>query len=354
VTDSLLTGGNWTPYVEYWRNNRLQNIKPSSLRYGEFPEGWDARDIIKRIVTPFIHQSIVEIGCGYGRLCQAFSPDAYLGLDINEEAIEKAQNSNPTYRFQVIDYVGSYPPADVYLAYTVFLHIEDLALAGILKKMAEVTSTIIVAEILTPKKPFLSSWWGRRATSPRQGKDPWFPRTRENYEALLRSQNFLLDEEIRRSYFYYPHTEISFLIFRKAPLPPSHLSRFPEDLSTPYLQYSGLYEDGWLTDKVFLRLHQTTNHAYLVIQGTFPQIDSGRSPTSLMNTVKIVLNGKQIHQETIQPGEFVIQCPVSAHQQSTLNNQVGLIELSFSKLQQLPSPDQRRVSVLLKFIGFTS
>ncbi len=73
----------------FWKNNSLDNIKPPIG--GEFPEGWDVIDFFRNLYTLEDYGETVEIGCGYGRICEAFDPDNYAGLDISPSAIEQAQ-----------------------------------------------------------------------------------------------------------------------------------------------------------------------------------------------------------------------------------------------------------------------
>jgi SAM-dependent methyltransferase len=68
---------------------------------------------------------VCEIGCGTGRCCEAFEPDRYVGLDINDHAVREAKCRYPRHTFKTIDWRDVYPPADTYLFYTVLLHVPD-------------------------------------------------------------------------------------------------------------------------------------------------------------------------------------------------------------------------------------
>jgi SAM-dependent methyltransferase len=178
---------------ERWRSEGLLNIKPHSLRFGEFPEGWDVVAALKRHIGSLAHRRIVEFGCGYGRLCRAFDPDKYLGLDINESAIEAARAAHPGYSFRTISYVDEYPPADTYLAYTVFLHISQPTLNEILERICRIARWVVIAEILGGKGLDQGEHCAFRPHAV-------YNRTKPEYERLLEAIEFTCWEEIRKKY----------------------------------------------------------------------------------------------------------------------------------------------------------
>lgn len=118
---------------EFWKQNGLRHITPRNM---ENPEGWDVWSYLGELVGP---RSVMEVGCGRGRLARAFSPDQYLGVDINEKALKKARQDNPGYQFAL-----EQSHADVALLYTVLLHISDERLPEFKIDADE----IIVAEIM--------------------------------------------------------------------------------------------------------------------------------------------------------------------------------------------------------------
>ena len=182
--------------VEFWRGDNLKNITPPS---SAFPAGFDESAFLKRLWPLLASTSVVEIGCGFGRLASAFPPEIYLGLDINPEAIEKAKIHRPDYRFEVIDFGASYPKADLYLAYTVFLHIDDKNMAGLNRRLRDVCRQLLIVEIMDPAFRELPS------------AVPNFVRTRSDYQRFFEA--FDLELEIRRPYQHYPGADISYLLF---------------------------------------------------------------------------------------------------------------------------------------------
>jgi SAM-dependent methyltransferase len=345
----------WQAYLDYWRNNHLQNIKPSSLRYGEFPEGWDARAVLNRLISPFVKNSIVEIGCGYGRLCEAFSSQFYLGLDINPEAIEQARLLHPNYRFEPIHYIDNYPPADVYLAYTVLLHVDDRAIQDCIAKLCAAAPIVIIAENLFENSR--RNWLGlpKYSGQPKGEQGPEFRRTRKDYQALMQQNGFVLEEEIRKPYHYYANTEISFLVFRKRSPAPTQFSAFPQDLSNPDLKFVGVYEDGWLAQAASLPLRLPDSASQLCIQGLLPQISlpqpsqirNGAQSEPRLTELRLSIGDRSFFKQRLTPGDFEIKCQIPESAASEIE-----LKLNFSNCQKLPSPDDRQVSILLKFIGF--
>lgn len=193
-------------YKNYWKNDELRNIRPDGL--GEFPEGWDVRAYLKELTARLPHDSLVDFGCGYGRLCRAFAPQKYLGIDLNPNAVKTAAERFPTYSFQEADF-DHYPPADIYLAYTVFLHLDDEVLAEVLTRMAaSCRKYLIIAEIL-----------GREWRRP--GTPPVFNRDQQDYVSLASAAGFRLAGEDARPYRHYQsnpqfadrNTDLNVLIF---------------------------------------------------------------------------------------------------------------------------------------------
>ena len=65
---------------------------------------WDSLDLIARhTMSLFKDCTVLDVGCGYGRLCEIFNPDKYLGIDFSEEMIKLANKKFPQYKFEVQD-----------------------------------------------------------------------------------------------------------------------------------------------------------------------------------------------------------------------------------------------------------
>ncbi len=161
--------------AEFWADEGLDHVIPNVGE--EFPEGFDVYELLRQLIDP--SKRVLEVGCGYGRLCRAFVAENYTGVDVNPRAIAKARENNPGYRFERIDPAAELPQADVALIYTVGLHISDEELARFLTPICVAASSVVIAEIMDIR-------W-RRAGNP-----PVFNRDPEQYILEMANRGFLL------------------------------------------------------------------------------------------------------------------------------------------------------------------
>lgn len=189
---------------EFWREEGFEHVVPKG--FGEFPEGFDVRGVLKELAEEVGYESVIDFGCGYGRLCESFDADKYLGIDINEALVDSAKEKFNKYRFTVA--TGDVIGAEICLAYTVFLHLNDKELHETLQQFR--CKWLIVAEILGKE-------WRR------DGLPPVFNRDLADYAQALRMHDFVLHKHVKRGYKRYQeipwyqgkNTDISFLVFRK-------------------------------------------------------------------------------------------------------------------------------------------
>ena len=320
--------------VERWRREGLLNIKPDSLRFGEFPEGWDVVAALRRHVASLPHERIVDFGCGYGRLCGAFDPAKYLGVDINESAIEAARAGHPGRTFQTLSAIGALPPSDLYLAYTVFLHLDDAALKNVLREMAGSAQWIVIVEILGDA-PL------DRGDACRFRPHSVYHRTKQDYRNLLSAYDFSCWEEIRKTYHFYGTAEISLLVFRRDDPPPECLV-LPHGLCNSGLQFDGIHDDGWVGGTFSVRLSYPARARFLALEGMLPGIDSAVSAGHF----RVCIEGQAEQTCEVPLGTFQVRLPVETPVRRPW------VTIHCGPLQRLPPPDGREVSVLLKSIGF--
>lgn len=105
--------------TEYWPLDMAHAvIQP----VGQHAEGYDVINAIKTLVDKIGYDSVLDFGCGNGRLSIAFDPQRYIGVDINGRAIDAARRENPSYA-----YLGeiSNLSADLVFCYTSLLHLDD-------------------------------------------------------------------------------------------------------------------------------------------------------------------------------------------------------------------------------------
>ena len=119
----------------------------------------------------------------------------------------------------------------------------------------------------------------------------------------------------------------------KLPQPPSRLEHFPADLANDALQFSGMYEDGWLGDHgVFVLSSETAK--YVVMRGQF-QKGVGLDNVDLTLSV----DGGESMTKHLEPGSFEIVLPVKAG--------TSRIHFKFSNIGRLPPGDARPAVALL-------
>jgi hypothetical protein len=124
--------------------------------------------------------------------------------------------------------------------------------------------------------------------------------------------------------------------------PPTNLQSFPADLANKNLEYSGIYEDGWISEKSFFVLSPSATSKFITVTGSIPQIDDPTFSTVL----KLSVNGKEITSKSLGLGNFELTVPLTSQ---ALKQR---IELGFSKYQTLPGADGRISPAKINFIGF--
>jgi hypothetical protein len=129
----------------------------------------------------------------------------------------------------------------------------------------------------------------------------------------------------------------------QALVPPSKISDFPLDLTNKALEYSGIYEDGWLSEQAFFVLSAQPASRYLVIKGGVPQTQD----PNFSSTLKVSIGGKEIMQRKIGVGNFEVKVPVRNLQGRQR------VDMAFTDYQPLPGGDGRIVGGGVEFIGFT-
>jgi hypothetical protein len=125
---------------------------------------------------------------------------------------------------------------------------------------------------------------------------------------------------------------------------PSQLKSFPEDLANKNLEYSGLFEDGWVSEASFFGLSQPKLSSTLRIQGAVPKIEDQAFTTELT----IFVDGKKVKTQLLSLGDFDIKLETPNMEKRRR------IDLRFSQFQRLPNGDKRPVAAQLKYIGFVS
>jgi hypothetical protein len=121
---------------------------------------------------------------------------------------------------------------------------------------------------------------------------------------------------------------------------PAQASSFPAALAAPGLEYSGIYEDGWVGEESRLWLRQPLRSGPLRIRVEVPGI--GRGATRM----RVLVDGAEVAATAPRPGVNLVEAalaPAAARRQ---------IDLRFDGAISLQAPDLRRVSARLDYVGF--
>lgn len=123
---------------------------------------------------------------------------------------------------------------------------------------------------------------------------------------------------------------------------PHTVDQYPSDLiSSRGAEYSGIYEDGWLSKRGFIVLGETKPGQEILIQGNLPLGSPTKSDDNILN---LQLNNEKPYNFRITDGGFAVKIPV------TSPSVTSRIDFKFSHDIQLPADDARPVSALLRTI----
>lgn len=125
--------------------------------------------------------------------------------------------------------------------------------------------------------------------------------------------------------------------------PPQLLAQFPDDLGRKGLEFSGFYEDGWISEAAWVMLSHPRGLANLVVVGDIP--DFGEAPFT--PELRLLVDGREVGRRTLKAGKrFDLRCAVPPGEGRRR------VELRFSSVQQLPWPDGRPSAALIVKCGF--
>jgi len=117
---------------------------------------------------------------------------------------------------------------------------------------------------------------------------------------------------------------------------PARVRRFPADLRDPSLEYSGIYEDGWVAERSFVTL-RAGDAGRLVIRADVLR----RAQPSL----QVLVDGRTVLSKRVAAGSLEVNVPVSASRTRRR------VELVWDGATRLSAPDLRPVAALLEFVG---
>ena len=124
--------------------------------------------------------------------------------------------------------------------------------------------------------------------------------------------------------------------------PPSFLNDLHTDLLNHNLEYSGAYEDGWISEASQYVLAHPRGADDVVVRGIVPLIGNPEFHT----TMTVSVDGRQIGKAGVGVGTFNLQFPVRG-----IGPRVP-VKLAFAQFQRLPNGDGRPVAAKLYGLGF--
>jgi hypothetical protein len=126
---------------------------------------------------------------------------------------------------------------------------------------------------------------------------------------------------------------------------PSRVNSFPRDLQNSELNYSGAYEDGWMSPSFYFDL-KSTGSSLINISGFVPLVGKNKSFSTMVTPI---IDGIVAKNFTLRIGNFNqdIQSNVKL-----VPGAVHKVEFRFKDSQILPEPDGRPASIFLTNLGF--
>lgn len=119
---------------------------------------------------------------------------------------------------------------------------------------------------------------------------------------------------------------------------PARISKLPDDIyNNPGLEYSGLFEDGWLGDQAYVCLTSARKGDIVTFKGEVPDLPAFRDGLILTMTI----NGKEPEPVVLHPGTFTINRFV------TEDCDVTQIQLQFNKAETYGKVDARHLTAFI-------
>ena len=195
----------WTPkpfptpqeLTQFWIADDLRNIQPP----GHNPAGFDEVAVLRQVYALCGAGSVLDLGCGWGRLARAFPGDKYLGYDINPAAVAEARELAPEHHFECVAFDDPLPRRDLCVTSSVLLHVDDRNVLGLASRMSRSFGKLLIIEIM------------QRSIRDSPSQVPAYCRDRADYERLFPS--FDVQFEIRKPYAWYREQgrELSYVLF---------------------------------------------------------------------------------------------------------------------------------------------
>ena len=124
--------------------------------------------------------------------------------------------------------------------------------------------------------------------------------------------------------------------------PPSAIAAFPAGLRNAALQFSGFYEDGWVSERAtaWLAAPQQGRTAF-VVRGSVPAL-----PDVADSVIHVRIDGTDVVSQPILPGDFEVRADARP------DGRRHKVELVFDRAFRLPNGDDRIAAALLSYVGY--
>jgi hypothetical protein len=130
----------------------------------------------------------------------------------------------------------------------------------------------------------------------------------------------------------------------RALTPPALINEFPAGLTDKALEYSGLYEDGWMAERAFLRLAGPPTPARFVLNGMAPWDPEKSNISELV----VLIDGVEKARHALQQGDFEVAFEVEPSLKPIR------VDLVANGALRLGPRDARPASILIRSIGWKS
>ncbi len=120
---------------------------------------------------------------------------------------------------------------------------------------------------------------------------------------------------------------------------PTSLIGFPASLGNPNLEYSGIYEDGWVAEHSYAVL-RGGSRGKLVLRALMPAAPAG-------DRLRVTVNGHTVAERAVKAGELTLVARIPA------SSGPRRIDLHWDRSQRLPAPDDRPVAALMHSLEIT-
>ena len=96
--------------VAYWNSRVRENLNDRRRMLFIDPRFDEYERRVKRFLSAIYEPGlkVLDVACGFGRLCGCFKPEDYQGIDFSEEMTRLAEAEHPGYKFRCFDFKAGF------------------------------------------------------------------------------------------------------------------------------------------------------------------------------------------------------------------------------------------------------